>query len=120
MSANEQVVARRMLKELVNRTLQNRDITFKQLAERTGIPESTLRRPLNNPELNMSPRIRRGLEKGLEWRVNDVDRFLADPTCVPQLVNPPLNPETSTVEDVLRFLTEFAAAQRPALDITNW
>jgi hypothetical protein len=128
MSANEQVAARILLRELVNRLIQNQDITFKQLAERSGIPESTLRRPLNNPELNMSPRIRRGLERAFRWRVNEVDRFLDDPTHVPQLENPPLDPGTSTVEEVLKFLTEFAAAQRPAfdevraavLDITNW
>ncbi len=84
---------------------------IQDLAEKGKIRLSTLRRALNKHDTPISAATQRGIERGLNWPDNATDRILADPGYIPEQVIRPLNPRTSTADDVIAFLDRFLAEQ---------
>ena len=86
-------------------------LQFADVAQRAGISAATLRRARHRFDTPITTGTLRGLERAYDLGHRELDKFLTTPDYQPKPKSKPLTPETSTSDDVIRFLRRFAAAQ---------
>ncbi|GAB3891800.1 hypothetical protein ACFQ1S_14145 [Kibdelosporangium lantanae] len=96
---------------LVTDLADQKGLQLGEVAKRAGISEATLRLARHRFDAPVTNNTLRGLERAYELGHRELDKFLVTPGYQPQPRNKPLTPETSTSEQVLKFLRDFVAAQ---------
>jgi len=103
--------ARVRFQALISDLAGQKGLQLAEVAKRAGISEATLRQARHRFDAPISDSTLRGLERAYELAHRELDRFLTTPDYQPQPKTKPLAPETSTSDQVLRFLRKFIAAQ---------
>jgi transcriptional regulator with XRE-family HTH domain len=103
--------ARDRLRILIDDLTCRNGLQFADVAQRAGISAATLRRARHRFDTPITTGTLRGLERAYDLGHRELDKFLATPDYQPQPKAKPLTPETSTSDDVIRFLRRFVAAQ---------
>lgn len=106
--------ARVRFRALVSDLADQRGLRFAEVARLARISEATLRTARHRFDAPITNSTLRGLERAYDLGHRELDRFLATPGYEPQPRTRPLTPTTSTTDEVLRFLRDFAAAQPEA------
>lgn len=102
---------RERLRILIHDLTCENGLHFNDVARRAGISAATLRRTRHRFETPITTDTLRGLERAYGLGHRELDKFLTTPDYQPKPRTRPLSPETSTTEDVIRFLRRFTAAQ---------
>ncbi|MFD1044331.1 helix-turn-helix domain-containing protein [Kibdelosporangium lantanae] len=103
--------ARARFQVLVSELAGEKGLQLADVAKRAGISEATLRRVRHKYDASITTATLRGLERAYDLADRELDRFLTTPGYRPQPRTKPLAPETSTSDQVARFLRRFIAAQ---------
>ena len=103
--------ARIRFQALTSDLASQKGLQLAEVAQRAGISQATLRRARHVFDAPITDSTLRGLERAYDLAHRELDTFLTTPDYQPQPKTNPLNPETSSSDQVLRFLRKFVAAQ---------